>query len=138
MMSSPAQAVTGILTDLADSSHKAIVVDSPPGAGKSTLVVRAARQLAAEDGTQRMIVAQTNEQVDDLIDRLATADPALPIGRLSAAGYEATERVTRSNVAIATKTADLIARPGNRPRRDPVPPRRPARRSRAPCRTREV
>jgi hypothetical protein len=109
MMSSPDQAVTGILTDLADSSHKAIVVDSPPGAGKSTLVVRAARQLAAEDGTQQMIVAQTNEQVDDLIDRLATADPALPIGRLSAAGYEATERVTRPNVEIATKTADLIA-----------------------------
>jgi hypothetical protein len=29
-----------------------------------------------------MVVAQTNAQVDDLADRLATADPELPIGRL--------------------------------------------------------
>ncbi len=57
------------------------MVDSPPGAGKSTLVVRAARELAAA-GEQLMIVAQTNAQVDDLADRLAVADPGLPVGRL--------------------------------------------------------
>jgi hypothetical protein len=29
-----------------------------------------------------MVIAQTNAQVDDLVDRLATADPSLPLGRL--------------------------------------------------------
>ena len=51
-----------------------MVVDSPPGAGKSTLVVRAAAELAA-GGEPLMIVAQTNEQVDDLVDRLAPSTP---------------------------------------------------------------
>ncbi|WP_194829044.1 AAA domain-containing protein [Nocardia sp. XZ_19_231] len=106
-MTTPDQAVAGILTDLRDESHRAIVVDSPPGAGKSTLVVRAARQLA-EDGDQRMIVAQTNEQVDDLIDRLAVADPALRIGRLSSAAYVVSDRVDRhGNVRVAKQPGDL-------------------------------
>ena len=52
--------------------HRGVVVDSPPGAGKSALVVRAAADLAAA-GEPVMVVAQTNEQVDDLVDRLATA-----------------------------------------------------------------
>ncbi|MEU5408727.1 AAA domain-containing protein [Nocardia asteroides] len=109
-MTTPDEAVAGILTDLRDASHRAIVVDSPPGAGKSTLVVRAARQLA-EDDDQRMIVAQTNEQVDDLIDRLAGADPALRIGRLSSAAYVTSERVDQhANVRVATKPADLADR----------------------------
>ncbi|WP_043649364.1 AAA domain-containing protein [Nocardia thailandica] len=98
--------VAGILTDLADPTHKAIVVDSPPGAGKSTLVVKAARQLAA-DGTQRMIVAQTNEQVDDLIARLAAAEPELRIGRLSAQGYRRAERIDLPTVRDSSKAADL-------------------------------
>ncbi|WP_280346642.1 AAA domain-containing protein [Nocardia neocaledoniensis] len=109
-MSAADEAVAGILTDLRDASHRALVVDSPPGAGKSTLVVRAARQLA-EDGDQRMIVAQTNEQVDDLIDRLAGADPGLRIGRLSSSMYVTSERVDRhASVRVATKPGDLADR----------------------------
>ncbi|MFI6573620.1 AAA domain-containing protein [Nocardia fluminea] len=109
-MTTPDEAVAGILTDLRDERHRAIVVDSPPGAGKSTLVVRAARQLA-EDGDQRMIVAQTNEQVDDLIDRLAAADPALRIGRLSSAAYVVSDRVDRhGNVRVAKQPGDLADR----------------------------
>ncbi|MGQ4614598.1 AAA domain-containing protein [Nocardia sp. R7R-8] len=105
-MSAADTTVANILTDLADPTHKAIVVDSPPGAGKSTLVVKAARQLA-QDGTQRMIVAQTNEQVDDLIARLATAEPGLRIGRLSAQGYRRAERIDLPTVRDAVKVADL-------------------------------
>ena len=105
---STADAVIGaILTDLDNTAHRALVVDSPPGAGKSTLVVRAARQLAAADDEQRMIVAQTNEQVDDLIDRLATADPELRIGRLSAGDYRPSARIDRENVDVANRPADL-------------------------------
>nr|WP_241265973.1 AAA domain-containing protein [Streptomyces boncukensis] len=69
------------MRDTLDGAHRGVVVDSPPGAGKSTLVVRAARELAAA-GHPLMVVAQTNAQVDDLVDRLATADPELPVGRL--------------------------------------------------------
>ncbi|NJQ02488.1 AAA domain-containing protein [Streptomyces zingiberis] len=70
-----------MLHDTLHGPHRGVVVDSPPGAGKSTLVVRAARELAAA-GHRLMVVAQTNAQVDDLVDRLATADPELPVGRL--------------------------------------------------------
>ncbi|WP_371859881.1 AAA domain-containing protein, partial [Nocardia uniformis] len=77
-----AAAVTNaILADLTSTAHRAVVVDSPPGAGKSTLVVRAAGDLAA-GGERPMIVAQTNNQVDDLITRLGQAHPDIAIGRL--------------------------------------------------------
>ena len=69
-----------ILADLARAGDRGVVVDSPPGAGKSTLVVRARGRLAAADEPV-MVVAQTNEQVDDL----TTASPA-PDRRSRSAG----------------------------------------------------
>ncbi len=106
-----------VIADLS-AGHRAVVVDSPPGAGKSALVVRAARTLggAAEPV---MLIAQTNEQVDDLVDRLASAGPgaARPseprgatgaaIGRLSAQDYVPTARVRRTGVIVSTDVADL-------------------------------
>ncbi|MEU2388953.1 AAA domain-containing protein [Streptomyces sp. NPDC012461] len=79
-------ATTAILSDLADARHQAVVVDSPPGAGKSTLVVRAAQELAA-GGERPIIIAQTNNQVDDLIKKLAGSHPGIALGRLSASDY---------------------------------------------------
>lgn len=76
-----ARATERILHDTLHGTARGVVVDSPPGAGKSTLVVRAAQELVAA-GESIMVVAQTNAQVDDLADRLATADPGLPVGRL--------------------------------------------------------
>lgn len=100
--------VSEVLADLGREGHPGVVVDSPPGAGKSTLVVRAALHLVAA-GERLMVVAQTNEQVDDLIDRLATADDEVTIGRLSAAGYRPSERVSaHRNVTVAAK-ADALA-----------------------------
>ncbi|WP_420116942.1 AAA family ATPase [Micromonospora sp.] len=99
--------VAAVLADLRAGDHRGVVVDSPPGAGKSTLVVRAAVELAAA-GEPLMIVAQTNEQVDDLIDRLATKAPELRIGRLSATDYRPSERVRgHDTVRVASKVADL-------------------------------
>lgn len=99
--------VEAVLADLAAEDHRGVVVDSPPGAGKSTLVVRAAGVLAAS-GAPLMIIAQTNEQVDDLIHRLGVASPELRVGRLSAVDYAASPRV-RSHPAcrVAAKVADL-------------------------------
>jgi AAA domain len=99
-----------ILADLA-AAPQGVVVDSPPGAGKSTLVVRAATELARSQ-ERVMIVGQTNEQVDDLIDRLATDNPDTPIGRLSAAAYTPSERVAgHQNVAARSSVADLANHP---------------------------
>ena len=87
---------------------RGVVVDSPPGAGKSTLVVRAARALA-EGGERLMVVAQTNEQVDDLIDRLAHDAPEVPIGRLSAAGYALSHRVRQHRSVLVSGSVDDVA-----------------------------
>ncbi|WFE38637.1 AAA family ATPase [Micromonospora sp. WMMD998] len=96
-----------MLRDVREGAHRGVVVDSPPGAGKSTLVVRAAVETAAT-GVPLMIVAQTNEQVDDLIDRLGGKAPELRVGRLSATDYQPTERVrNHPAVRVAAKVADL-------------------------------
>jgi AAA domain len=106
-----ARAVTdAILADLA-KAERGVVVDSPPGAGKSTLVVAAAASLA-ERGERVMVVGQTNEQVDDLIDRMAGEHGVLRIGRLSAQDYTPAARVARhANVTARTAIADLIDHP---------------------------
>ncbi|WBB77258.1 AAA family ATPase [Micromonospora sp. WMMD882] len=99
--------VTAVLADLRSGAHRGVVVDSPPGAGKSTLVVRAAVELAGA-GEPLIIVAQTNEQVDDLVDRLARKAPGLRIGRLSAGDYRPSERITaHETVRVAAKVGDL-------------------------------
>ncbi|PWU59488.1 helicase [Micromonospora globispora] len=99
--------ITAVLADLHSGEHRGVVVDSPPGAGKSTLVVRAATELAAA-GEPLIVIAQTNEQVDDLIDRLARKAPELRIGRLSATDYKPSERVEgHETVRVAAKVADL-------------------------------
>ncbi|GAA0991781.1 AAA family ATPase [Acrocarpospora macrocephala] len=83
-----------ILTDYTSGAHRGLVVDSPPGAGKTTLVVSATIELVKAD-QRLMIVAQTNEQVDDLVDKLASNAPGTSIGRLHAEGFEPPDRVTR-------------------------------------------
>ena len=112
-LESPAAAaatvIEAVLKDLATSGHRGVVVDSPPGAGKSTLVVRAAGVLAAA-GAPLMIVAQTNEQVDDLIARLGVASPGLPVGRLSAVDYVPSSRVREHpRCRVGAKVGDLGA-----------------------------
>ncbi|MFC1429283.1 AAA family ATPase [Streptacidiphilus sp. N1-3] len=102
------RAVAAILDATLHGAERGTVVDSPPGAGKSTLVVRAARELVGT-GERLMIVAQTNSQVDDLVDRLATADPALTVGRLHGSdAAPAAEALRHPAVTASTKPADLL------------------------------
>jgi hypothetical protein len=96
-----------ILHAVRHGAERGTVVDSPPGAGKSTLVVRAARELAGT-GERLMIVAQTNSQVDDLVDRLAAADPELSVGRLHGSDTApAPEALRHANVTASAKIGDL-------------------------------
>jgi hypothetical protein len=103
-----ARATEAILRDTLHGERPGVVVDSPPGAGKSTLVVRAARELAAA-GRRLMVVAQTNAQVDDLVDRLAREDPELPVGRLHSSDPEPYDRVLDAHPSVRTsaKVGDL-------------------------------
>ncbi|QPP08693.1 AAA family ATPase [Streptomyces bathyalis] len=105
-------ATAAILHDTLHGSHRGVVVDSPPGAGKSTLVVRAARELAAA-GRPLIVIAQTNAQVDDLTGRLATADPELPVGRLHSSETRPYDPALdeHPNVVTSAKIADLAALP---------------------------
>jgi predicted PilT family ATPase len=52
--------------DLLSADHLAVIVDSPPGAGKSTFVGSTAATLTNQQD-QVPIVAQTNAQADDLV-----------------------------------------------------------------------
>ncbi len=101
-------ATEAILRDTLDGPSRGVLVDSPPGAGKSTLVVRAARELAAA-GRRLVLVAQTNAQVDDLVDRLAREQPGLPVGRLHSSDPRPYDPVLdrHESVRTATSLADL-------------------------------
>ncbi|WP_327092887.1 AAA family ATPase [Nonomuraea sp. NBC_01738] len=105
MVVTPEQVIQNVLADL--PRHRGVVVDSPPGAGKSTLVVRAAAHIAAT-GDPLMIVAQTNEQVDDLVLRLSDKHPGLTVGRLSAGAYVPPRRLLElPGVTVGTRVQDL-------------------------------
>ncbi|MGW0394052.1 AAA domain-containing protein [Streptomyces sp. NPDC003042] len=107
-----AQATAAILRDTLYGTERGVVVDSPPGAGKSTLVVRAARELAAA-GRRLMVVAQTNAQVDDLVMRLHEKDPDLPVGRLHSSDGDAYDPALRelSSVTLSAKAGDFAELP---------------------------
>jgi hypothetical protein len=95
---------------LLTAGERTIVVDSPPGAGKSTLVRELTRRLVAS-GAEVPVVVQTNDQADDLVSALARelAAAGLPheIGRLHAGGWEPPAHLPRSGVRTAAKLADL-------------------------------
>ncbi|MBQ1096933.1 ATP-binding protein [Streptomyces sp. b94] len=97
-----------MLHDTLHGTERGVVVDSPPGAGKSTLVVRAALDLA-EAGRTLMVVAQTNAQVDDLVLRLAEKNPDLPVGRLHSSDADPYDKALDdlANVRKSAKAADL-------------------------------
>ncbi|GAA2234090.1 AAA domain-containing protein [Streptomyces nogalater] len=107
-----ARATEAILRDTLHGTERGVVVDSPPGAGKSTLVVRAALELAAA-GRPLMVVAQTNAQVDDLVLRLAEKNPELPVGRLHSSDADAYDKALDElpQVRTSAKAADLTGLP---------------------------
>ncbi|MGW2419181.1 AAA domain-containing protein [Streptomyces sp. NPDC001709] len=107
-----ARATDAILHDTLHGTARGVVVDSPPGAGKSTLVVRAALELA-DAGRPLMIVAQTNAQVDDLVLRLAEKNPELPVGRLHSSDTDPYDKALDDlpQVRTSAKAADLNGLP---------------------------
>lgn len=107
-----ARATDAILHDTLHGTERGVVVDSPPGAGKSTLVVRAALELA-DAGRPLMVVAQTNAQVDDLVLRLAEKNPELPVGRLHSSDTDPYDKALDAlpQVRTSAKAAELSGLP---------------------------
>ncbi|MFD0315212.1 AAA family ATPase [Streptomyces flavalbus] len=107
-----ARATAAILADTLHGPDRGVVVDSPPGAGKSTLVVRAALELA-DAGRPLMVVAQTNAQVDDLVVRLAEKNPELPVGRLHSSDADPYDKALDDlpQVRKSAKAGDLAGLP---------------------------
>ncbi|WP_435969914.1 AAA family ATPase [Streptomyces sp. Qhu_M48] len=106
------RATAAILADTLHGTSRGVVVDSPPGAGKSTLVVRAALELAAA-GRPLMVVAQTNAQVDDLVLRLAEKEPELEVGRLHSNDSDPYDKALDDleNVRKSAKAGELAGLP---------------------------
>ncbi|WP_329279078.1 AAA domain-containing protein [Streptomyces sp. NBC_00691] len=106
------KATADILAATLRGTARGVVVDSPPGAGKSTLVVRAALELAAA-GRPLMVVAQTNAQVDDLVLRLAEKEPDLEIGRLHSNDSDPYDKALDDldNVRKSAKAGELTGLP---------------------------
>jgi hypothetical protein len=107
-MSDPVAAHSSALEDIwrhVVSGARTVVVDSPPGAGKSTLVRTLTQRLVA-DGASVPIVVQTNDQADDLVTALVPMLPGVDIGRLHASGWEPPPSFPR-RARLAAKLDDL-------------------------------
>jgi hypothetical protein len=93
---------------------RVVVVDSPPGAGKSTLVREITRRLVGA-GAQVPVVVQTNDQADDLVTALARRALARPaigvvditVGRLHGSDWSPPRGFPRDRVRTAAKLGEL-------------------------------
>ena len=93
-----------IEADVLSMDHRAVVVDSPPGAGKSTFVVDMAAKLT--EWSTVPIVAQTNAQADDLVLKVLKTYPQLLVGRLIGSG-NIPDLTPADNLHISNKVGDI-------------------------------
>ena len=124
---------------------EAVLVEAPPGAGKSSLTVSVSKALTDADSKLRLpIVTQTNEQADDLVRSLRKKHPDVVVARLIGAvrtvdrDDAGVDLVRPSARALASNHDDHGVRRRPRRRRDStqvgVRPLRPAAAT-APSRT---
>ncbi|WP_406073123.1 AAA domain-containing protein [Streptomyces virginiae] len=100
-------ATRAVLEQLPTLTHRGLVVEAPPGAGKSTLVAQAAETLAQSSGPCP-VIAQTNSQVDHLVRRFAHNHPHLRTARLTSADHAVPDDLrAHSGVRIGTRIEDL-------------------------------
>lgn len=79
------QQYTQLVVDGMNSAGRgeAVLVEAPPGAGKSSLTVSVSRAMTEADSKLRLpVVTQTNEQADDLVMSLRKRHPNLVVARL--------------------------------------------------------
>ncbi len=86
---------------------EAVLVEAPPGAGKSSLTVSVSNALTSHDSKLRLpVVTQTNEQADDLVLSLRQKHPEIVVARLHGGSGPSTamlvEAATRSGLVLST------------------------------------
>ena len=86
-------------------NRSACVVKAPPGSGKTQLLVDAA-PLWAKAGHSVLITALTNEQVDDICARTATANKKMTIVRFTSSSHVVGRPLPR-NVVIARSPREI-------------------------------
>lgn len=80
----------------------AVLVEAPPGAGKSSLTVSVANALTSHDTKLRLpVVTQTNEQADDLVLSLQKRHPDLAVARLVGSGGGSTAMLAAAGPCLA-------------------------------------
>ena len=76
---------------------EAVLIEAPPGAGKSSLTVSVSNALTSHDKSLRLpIVTQTNEQADDMVLSLRRKHPDLVVARLTGGGGPSTAMITNA------------------------------------------
>ncbi|MFF0989563.1 AAA domain-containing protein [Kocuria nitroreducens] len=90
--------------DVADKGE-AVLVEAPPGAGKSSLTVSVSKALTEMDKKLRLpIVTQTNEQADDLVLSLRKKHPDLIVARL----FGSSRGPSSAMVSATANDAELV------------------------------
>ncbi len=65
------------------AAEDVLIVQGPPGTGKTTFICETVRrQLARDPQATIILAAQTHQAIDNVIKRLAKADPDLPMARV--------------------------------------------------------
>ncbi|MFI1815143.1 AAA domain-containing protein [Streptomyces sp. NPDC020422] len=101
------EATRTILEQLPQLTHRGLVVEAPPGAGKTSLVAQAADTLSKTSGPC-IVMAQTNAQVDQLVWRFAQHPSRLRAARLTGIEHEAPDDLqTHPRIRISTRIEDL-------------------------------
>ena len=87
------------------TADEAVLVEAPPGAGKSSLAVSVTSELTTHDRRLRLpIVTQTNEQADDLVASLRRKHPQIVVARLTGSS----SGPSRAMVALAANGPGLV------------------------------
>jgi hypothetical protein len=108
----PLLATAARLRSLLAAGATPVLVDSPPGAGKTTLVAWAASR--RESGARVAVVTCTNNQSAQVALRIAARDPAARVVVYLGADAEPPEALGRSGapeVVVVRRSADLPAGP---------------------------
>lgn len=89
-----------------EEGHRTILVDSPPGAGKSTLVRELSIRYAKKE--QVPVIVQTNNQADDMLRGFAPGKQSIRLGRLHRSSYSPPADIAfREDITFSTSIDNL-------------------------------
>lgn len=100
--------VSDTLLDSIDADARLVVVQAPPGSGKTFLLLEAA-DFAVRQDKMVAVATQTNSQADDICRRMAREHPKVPTVRFAGSGSDRGD--LDPSVGFVRKAADLPSAP---------------------------